>query len=602
MNHESRKIFFRVGRYRPACLICETQPLQAEKSRPRGKNPADVDAYAPMLDAVKALNEMQCNWAHLAYDRGQPQEQSSKAWADFNQAAELFHHAGSPVLARIGLSSCAYAGSNKNKNWYALDATGRKIAAAPGYYRVDWSSAEWMLRLQALIKGALTRGADGFIFDDIQHGAKPQWRNGAWRGSAGCHCPRCQQHYQQQKNSHIPASINLEDEAVRVYLDWRAEQLSDHLKILCDYVRLLKPQAVINLCLPNPIHQPLYLACGVDLHALAEHGDVFLFENPAWQQTAATFDVDRVVLHKFLPSLIKRRAHAAVLTAKRQMADKPAINLRKDEQEIYAASACGISTALRCIQRDANAQVLPIYHPAMAALKAVYADCNRWLLNQQACFAVQDDVSPIGVFFDDQTVWATWQQRLARLMKTAYVLTAGACAWRIIRPGDAGKGLKTLICLDGHDSAAVKNFNHLKIIHLDQLTGWQEEKPPEPSFQTMLTRLFQRHKYTPTDMAALVGNMRGEAAQISLMKAVSDVYPRITAEAAVLAKLWKAQAGHMLHMVNLSEEAQIVSVEFSHAVSCRIITPSENTTQPFQGQLLRFNLDQYVIVKIKGRL
>ena len=67
------------------------------------------------------------NWAYLMYNWGFPPEQESEQWAGFGRAVGAFHAAGIRVFGYVQLSNCVYAGSHRQKDWYALDRWGRPI-------------------------------------------------------------------------------------------------------------------------------------------------------------------------------------------------------------------------------------------------------------------------------------------------------------------------------------------------------------------------------------------------------------------------------------------------------------------------------------------
>ncbi|MEN4040977.1 MAG: hypothetical protein ROW39_01435, partial [Anaerolineaceae bacterium] len=155
----------------------------------------------------RVVDEAGCNWIYLTYNWGFPPEQEVEDWEAFSSAARAYHAAGAQVFAYIQTSNCVYDGSFKLQDWYALDSRGRRINYYTGRYMICWQHPAWIAHLERMIAGAIQRGADGIFFDNPWYAAQPIALFGRWHGSAGCHCPRCQEKYLQDTGQTIPTRI-----------------------------------------------------------------------------------------------------------------------------------------------------------------------------------------------------------------------------------------------------------------------------------------------------------------------------------------------------------------------------------------------------------
>jgi len=75
-------------------------------------------------------------------------------------------------------------------------------------------------------------------------------------------------------------------------------------------------------------------------------------------------------------------------------------------------------------------------------------------------------------------------------------------------------------------------------------------------------------------------------------------YPRVTAQAPVLAELWRRGAEWQLHLVNYASEPQPVTVSFERPVGGEVISPDTRDV-PVSGQHLVIPLDVYAIVRYR---
>ena len=100
---------------------------------------------------------------------------------------------------------------------------------------------------RGFLKGVIAAGADGVFFDNPWYGMAPQHSAGAWLGGAGCYCERCRAAFRAAAGIEIPRALAPEtDEASRVYLRWRADQVTATLAELADHARQLNPAILIS--------------------------------------------------------------------------------------------------------------------------------------------------------------------------------------------------------------------------------------------------------------------------------------------------------------------------------------------------------------------
>ena len=119
---------FAVGHHRPVYFWAGPDTVRMNRLKFMNqpvKQSFHLAAHTPQ--AAQRLAEAGFNWAYLMVNWGFPPEETAEQRAGFRQAVQDIHAAGIRVFGYVQLSNCVYAGSHRERDWYALDPQGQHL-------------------------------------------------------------------------------------------------------------------------------------------------------------------------------------------------------------------------------------------------------------------------------------------------------------------------------------------------------------------------------------------------------------------------------------------------------------------------------------------
>jgi hypothetical protein len=473
---------FAIGKYRPIYLW--GGPGTIRMNRVKFMNyPVDEAAHQAVHEEPAArlvVEEMDQNWVHLMYDWGFPPEVEAEDWEDFRKAAAIYHQLGSPVFAYIQTSNCVYDGSFVSKDWYALDAKGRKVYYYSGRYMTDWTHPDWLQHLKDLARGALERGADGIFFDNLWYGEEPNNLMGAWLGGAGCYCERCRERYRAETGGEIPEKILPGRDDVADYLRWRAGRVTATIQELADFIHTLKPDAPISANDYDVTMRNSTLIYGIDVEALAKIQDIIMVENfalPRWDETPRPRLANNALTVRNTRAFVRDAAHLSVLSYDVGIGFDPVYPPRRHQQGIGEAAALGASMTTKGTEYNNGRMMTMLTDPAYHAQQTAIGDYNRWLEVHAGLYEGRANLTPIGLLHPEETLWRFWMELAPVYYGAGQALTRAGLPWRVVRPGDPLDGLSVLLSFTPDERDGQSDNADLTRVHVPDLPGWGWRKP-----------------------------------------------------------------------------------------------------------------------------
>jgi hypothetical protein len=624
INHPSA---FLIGKYRPIYLWAGPGTVRMNRLKFMDQ-PVDTavhtDAHTER-GARLVVNELYCNWVHLTYNWGFPPEVEEEDWQSFQQAAQAFHQAGSPVFAYIQTSNCVYAGSFRNKGWYVKDAFGKKVHYYTGRYMTCFQNMEWRDHLEKMITGAIERGADGIFFDNLWYGEQPLSLFGAWLGGAGCYCAACRNIYKNDTGHEIPTHIQPGKPESDQYIHWRTHQLSRTVTGLAAYARQIKPGVIISANDYDPVPRPSYLVFGIDLRVLSQVQDVMMIENfslPRWDTQPVQRLANNALTVRLVRPLLREGIHLSMLSYDVGIGFDGVYPKRRYLQGIAEAAAAGCSTTIKGTEYYDGGSHTLLTADGYSSQRLAIGALNRWLESHSGLYEKMGmNMSPVGLFIPSDALWQNWHRLAPLLLGAAQTLTVAGIPWRAIyRPEDA-HGLQVILAY----SQAIENYRWpkaIKVIDLTQLPGWEVPLPSLVSRSRFINKQVSGvahwlvNQYFKSRLARLIMDGFGMARLVTqtpyfqlpqydlqqrLLAALPGaLYPRVYADQPVLIETWKNDDRILVHLVNYADRPQSIRVTFDRPLTGRIVSPQTDLDdQPVSGETIEINLDIYAILDLR---
>ncbi|WP_322798793.1 hypothetical protein [Thermoflexus sp.] len=611
MRHDELSI----GRHRPIYLWAGPGTIRMNRLKFMGA-PVDVEAHLEAYTeagAQRVAEELGNNWAYLTYNWGFPPEIEQEDWETFEKAAAIYHQRGIRVFAYIQTSNAVFDGSHRARDWFAQDPRGRPIYYYTGRYMTCWLHPDWLAHLRDRIRDAIARGADGIFFDNPWHAAQPLLFARMWLGPAGCYCPRCRRAFQQATGLEIPRSLEPErEEAARLYLRWRAQQVTDTLTALADYARSLRPDIVISANDFDAVMRPSFLIYGIDLAKLARVQDILMIEDyglPRW-------DGDRLVNN----ALTLRTARAlagetplSTLPYDRGIGFDGVYPPRRFQQAIAEAAACGAILVIKGTEFVEGGTFTVLTAPRYAEQRRAIGTYQRWLADHAALYEGRENCAPLALLHPGDALWAEWTRIAPLYFGAAQTLLDAGIPWRVVRSPDEAMDARVLVSVQ--PPSGVAGF-HGRWIVLSELRGWRDlgrgERPIAPAVRRVLegiglglyrayfrSRLARRwmdrlqmvHFFVQSPYFQLPpASLRQE-----LLAAIGPIAPRAIASQPVLIEVWRRGSEEQIHLVNYGATEQEVEIQFPSGRSGRWISP-DGGAGAFEGDRIRLRLDVYAVL------
>ena len=577
------------------------------------------EAHA-LQGAVRIVQEARCNWAYLTYNWGFPPEIEQQDWEAFRQATQVYQSAGARVFGYIQVSNCVFAGSFMERDWYALDPRGRRFPYYTGRYMTCWLHPEWRAHLQAMIEGVIQAGADGVFFDNPWHGAGPLHSGGAWMGGAGCYCERCRTAFRNASGLDIPRHIEPEhDEHARIYLRWRADQVTATLDALAAPARAHKADVIISANDFDAVMRPSFVTYGIDLAALAKVQDVVMIENyglvqwlPA-PQNAPQQLINNALTIRTARALIGE-THLSVDPYDKGIGFDQVYAPRRYQQAIAEAAACGASMVVKgteFVEADGAFTLLTAekYAPQREAIGGLH----RWLMETASLYADRKNLAPVGLLHPGDALWQRWDRVAPLYFGAGQALLMQRIPWRTVTP-EADLSDLTVLLHSAPLPQMLSIPDTVRVISVAALPGWQR---PTPSFLARhrlarrayaivaeaLFRAYFRDRWIRqlVDRSGLtqkyfiprseVFQVPSSARQSALLSALGPLPgPRIAASAPLLVEHWQQDAVSLLHLVNYADAPQPITIAFERPVNGEVFAP-DSAPKSFQGPTFEAELD-----------
>jgi len=612
-----------IGMHRPVYLWAGSGTVRMNHLKFMGA-PVDEHVHAEAHTAVGAqriLKEAGFNWAYLTYDWGFPPEIEQEDWEDFHRAVQVYHDVGVRVFGYVQTSNCVYAGSYCDKDWYAADPQGWPFYYYTGRYMTCWQHPEWIAHLKDIVRGIIEAEADGVFFDNPWHAAQPIHFGGAWMGPAGCYCARCQAAFQKTCRLDIPTHITPQtNEASRLYIRWRTEQVTQTLSTLASYARSLKPNIFISANDFDAVMRPSFLIYGIDLGSLAKVQDVIMIEDyglPRWEEK------DGLLVNNAL-TLRTARALVGDTPLSTDPYDKGigfdgVYTPRRLQQGIAEAAACSAMMVVKGTEYIEEGAFTLLTAKRFAPQREAVGVMHRWLEQHADLYQDRQNAARVGILYPGDALWQTWDQIAPLYFGVGQTLLAANIPWRVVTLKDDWGGLDTLFCFNSVTPKQPARPD-VRIIDVSKLPGWT--LPPS----SFLARHARAHAlaseltgwlyraYFEKRWARQLGDRLGlahfflqspyfrlpsEAARNALLATLDELpYPRIASSAPVLVELWQQEKRQQLHLVNYATEPQIVTVTFAHPMSGKIMSPEGGELAIIDGACVDVNLDVYAVIEL----
>jgi hypothetical protein len=632
---------FTVGRHRPVYLWAGPGTIRMNRLKFLNA-PVDeavhLEAHTP-TGVARVADEAGFNWAYLTYDWGFPPEVEEADWEAFRQAVPVYQAAGVRVFGYVQTSNCAYTGSYRTKDWYAVDIQGHRFPYYTGRLMTCWLHPEWLEHLKEMTAGVIAAGADGVFFDNPWWGAQPFHVGGVWLGGAGCACPRCRQAFQAATGLDFPTRLDpTGDLTSRRYLRWRAMQVTATLQQLADYARTLNPAIAISANDYDVVMRPSFIAHGIDLAGLAGVQDVLMIEDfalPRWEPASGAKGNAPLLVNNAL-TLRTARALAGGTPVTTDPYDKgigfdDVYPARRFQQGIAEAAACGMPMVVKGTEFvDERGTFTLLTAGRYAEQRAAMGRYHRWLAEYAALYRDRENAATVALLYPGEALWQAWDRVAPLYFGVAQTLLAAGIPWRVVLPEDELSGLKVLFCFEnilppGTDGALPEARSGRwstitgRLVNVPDLPGWAPPPPGrlarhpalQPLAGTLLRLLLRAYFESPwvrrwTDRRGVAQRfytaapsfaLPPAAAQATLLAQVGErAHPHVTAETPVLVEHWRQGEKHQLHLVNYAAEPQTVMVDFGRPVTGRALSPDRPPVQ-FLGLTFDGPVEVYTVLE-----
>jgi len=468
---------FLIGSYRPIYLWAGPGTIRMNKLKfmhvPVDEN-IHIESHQP-AGADIVVNQMKQNWVHLTYSWGFPNEDEQEDWESFRQATKSYHEQKVDVFAYIQTSNCVFEGSNKIKNWYAMDPHGRKFFYYTNRFMTCLQNQEWITFLKERIKGAIDRGADGIFFDNLWYATQPTGFGESWLGSAGCYCDLCREKYRNVFGDSIPEWIDPTDPFAERYLNWRSEQLTDLFKNLASYARSLKKDVKISANDYDVVMRPSKLIHGIDFRSYADIQDLMMIENfclPNWEPGEKIRFPNNAMTIRVAKSQLPDQKHLSVLSYDVGIGFDDVYPTRRILQGMSEITALGASVTTKGTEYFDGFEMTLITSSKYKDQQKAIGDFNQWLQKYAELFENRKNIAPVALIHPGEFLWKKWFQISPIFYGSMQTLTAAGIPWKVVADIDSIQQSKTILTFTETDQKISDSTLVKKLIHVSALEGW----------------------------------------------------------------------------------------------------------------------------------
>lgn len=609
-----------VGQHRPIYLWAGPGTARMNRLKFLGapvNEAVHMEAHT-LTGARHVVQECRCNWVYLSFNWGFPPEVEQEDWESFRQAAEAYHKLGALVFAYIQTSNYVLEGSFRHKDWFARDPSGKPFYYYTGRYMACWLHPEWQEHLQARIKGAIERSADGIFFDNPWFGAQPFFVDGTWLGSAGCHCERCQRAFRDFSGLSIPKLLDPEhDQASQIYLRWRAAQVTQTLGRLASYARALKPDVLISANNFDAVMRPSYLIYGIDIEGLGAIQDVLMIEDYGLPQCSPASGGSPAILINNAITLRTARALCpktpiSTLPYNKGIGLDRVYGARQFKQSIAEAAACGAAAVIKGTEfRDYRNAFTLLTDPAYDSQRAAVGLYHDWIERHSSLFSNEwENCARIGLVYPGDSFWQKWGSAAARFFKVAQGLTALGVPWKVIRSAtEANCDVVVDVCESSANSPLSTRLS--SDLSRSQRSLLSRSALLKRASSTVATRLY--NAYFERRLVRRLGDKLGlvhffdqrdyfRLPNQFLMETLEQIIapaktPRAFAAAPVLVEHWhrRTSGEHTIRLVNYADAPQTVRLVLPSFFCGQVVSP-DSAQQSVEGAEIHLKLDVFAVL------
>ncbi|MEE4195273.1 MAG: hypothetical protein V2J07_08760 [Anaerolineae bacterium] len=569
--------------------------------------------------ANKVVGAIYSNWIHLMYDWGFPPEIEWEDWEDFKKACAIYHELGVKVFAYIQTSNCVFQGSFQSKDWYALDANGRKVYYYTQRYMANLLHPEWQAHIRELITRAIDDGADGIFFDNLWDGAMPISLMGTWLGNAGSYDPISKRKYFDETGTTVPLDVAEDTGEVREYLNWRIRKVTSVVAEFAAHARRLKPDVMIGANDFDMVMRNSPVIYGLSLEQQAQIQDITMIENfsiPKWNSHKDVL-VNNAQTIRVARELVGDAAHLSVLSYDDGIGFDGMYHPLRFRQTIAEAAACGATNTIKGTEYFHDGQHTMLTANGFEVQCGAIGDYQRWLEAHAEFFkGKRKNLADVVLFYPEEDMVFHWHLTAPIFFATGQVLLKAGIPWRVARKSSDIANAKTVF---------VFSKNHHQRIHnsilVAELDGWGKLSSPKPlsKHKTLRKLLYSiveplwRSYFASKGMRRLIDHLRlfklftGTALfdlppaslQTILLSTVISDLPRVSSSQPVLMEVWQKENVTQVHLVNYAENPQQVSVEFAEPVEVEVFSPDIDRVETMRRKKITIQLNVYSILVMK---
>jgi hypothetical protein len=617
---------FQIGDYRPIYLWGGpgTIRMNRVKFMDQAVNEAAHHEVHTSAGADKVVNGIYSNWIHLMYDWGFPPEIEQEDWLDFEKAASIYHERGVKVFAYIQTSNCVFTGSFVDKDWYAQDASGRKVYYYTNRYMANLLHPEWQVHITELITGAIAAGAVGIFFDNLWDGAMPISLGGVWLGEAGSFDEISKTAYRSFSGEEIPADVHEDTPQRRRYLTWRMQKVTDVVGSFCDHARQLKTDVIIGANDFDMTMRNAPLVYGISLAQQAQVQDVTMIENfamPKWQADKQVL-VNNAQTIRAAREQVGEEAHLSVLSYDGGIGFDGMYPARRFQQTIAEAAACGVSNTIKGTEYYHQGQHTMLTAEEFTKEQAAIGNYQRWLAGHTHWYpGKRTNGADVVLIYPEESLLFDWYHAAPRYFAAGQTLLKAGIAWRVALDRESVNETGTVLVFDDHGRQMLAGYTAGKVVDVHTLSGWEVlgrtkwlDRSPrtrkalhglvEPLWRSYFSLRFVRRVIDGLRLFTLftgtnLFDLPSEALQTTLLAQVPPQKVKVVAQEPVLLEIWETETDTQYHLVNYAPCSQQIEVIFSEAVKGSVTSPDTEVVKEFNGSRLSIALDVYVIVKVK---
>ena len=614
---------FEIGSYRPIYLWGGPGTIRMNRVKFMDQ---EVNEFAhhevhQLSGAKKVVDRIYSNWIHLMYDWGFPPEIEQEDWEDFKAGCQAYHELGVKVFAYIQTSNCVFQGSFKDKDWYALDARGRKVFYYSQRYMANLLHPEWQAHIRDLIARAIDYGADGIFFDNLWDGAMPIGLAGAWLGNAGSYDPISRNKYKSDTGLEIPTQVAEDTPEIRAYLNWRIEKVTSVVGSFADYARELKPDVVIGANDFDMIMRNAPIIYGLNLEQQAQVQDITMIENfaiPKWEAKKDVL-VNNAQTIRAAKVLVEDAAHLSVLSYDDGIGFDGMYPPRRFRQTIAEAAACGVTNTIKGTEYYHRAQHTMLTAEGFEIQCGAIGQYQRWLEDNAGIYtADRVNQADIVLVYPEEALTFNWHETARLYFAAGQTLLKGGIPWRAVRSVSEAEGAATVLVFTQADAKALQGEN---VLFVPALTGWDSLTKAgllrkskflrdlvygvvEPLWRSYFSSKFMRRIIDALRLFKLftgtaLFDLPSSELQTTLLDAVTTDLPKITSNAPVLYEVWAIDGETQYHLMNYANAPQDVTIDFGKPVRVELISPDIDQKPVMEGSQLRIQLNVYCVLIAK---